>query len=440
MQRKNIADRILAGVFCLFTATAVLKYHYGGKLLVDMLFMVSEAALVGGIADWFAVTALFRRPLGFPWHTELIPRNRSRVIRSLVDVVEHDLLSVDAIKKRLADICFMSTFIDWVEYKNGKALVGRFAARAAQHFLETADIARLSGQAEVLVRHWLRDRVIVPRLGNAGHWAVQQGQLEQLVSFMLDELVYVIRQERTLETIVRYLDDVKEKKAKSVAARLVVWLGEQADSINTREAALALQQELLVLLAELRAPQHPVHIWAVRHIAENIDKLASDAAFQQAFTDWTAGILEQVSVHDLRTQAVQTAAEALETWSASAGKADAGAYPPLMRWIFEQVEAYWDSFKQDPDIHYWVERYVKKALFRLVETEHHLIGRIVQEALEQFNDQDLNDFVEDKAGDDLQWIRINGSIVGGIAGLLLFLFLRFVYDPVVVPLIRSWVL
>lgn len=439
MQRRSAANRILAAVFVLFVVSAVLKFYCAGQFAADLLFMVSEAALIGGIADWFAVSALFRRPLGFPWHTELIPRNRDRVIRSIVDMVEKDLLSADAIKKRITDICFMNIFIDWVENKNGRIIVGNFAAKAALHFLENVHVGEVSDRIEKIARRYLQDAAILPGLQSAGQWALKQGRVEQLFQFMIDELSYVIAKQSTFEAIYQYLDDVKEKKSKNVAARIVLWLGEHTDSVNTREAAQALQQELISLLDELRIPAHPVHEWAVKRIADNIGGIAGNAEFRQAFSVWSVTAVQQVSFQELLARAVDTATEALRMWILSAGKKEMHA-PPLMLWMFDQVAAYWDGFKEDPDIHFWVERYVKKALFRLVEIEHHLIGSIVQDALEEFDNRDLSEFIEDKAGEDLQWIRINGSIVGGIVGLLLFLFLRMIYNPIAVPLIRSWVL
>ena len=440
MRRRKLANRILAAVFLLFAAAAAFKYCYPGELAAELLFMVSEAALVGGVADWFAVTALFRRPLGFPWHTELIPRNRVRLIRSIVSMVEQDLLSAEAIKNRIAGICFMSMFIDWVENKKGRAAAGSFAAKAAVHVLENIDAEAVARRLERIAQRHLRDAVTLPDLENTGQWLSGHGRAEQLFVFMLDELCYVIRKQTTYEAIYQYLDSVMEKKAKNAAARIVLWLGEHTNSINTKDAALALQVELLELMGELREPRHPIHEWAVANITANVNAFVGGGTLRQAAADWADTFLHQLSLDDLCKRIISAAIDSLRRWAASGGEEARRAYPPLMLWVFDQAAAYWDSFKEDPDIHYWVEQYVKKALFRLVETEHHLIGSIVEEALQEFDDKALNDFVEDKAGEDLQWIRINGSVVGAVVGLLLFLFLRFLYDPVFVPLIRSCVL
>jgi uncharacterized membrane-anchored protein YjiN (DUF445 family) len=95
-------------------------------------------------------------------------------------------------------------------------------------------------------------------------------------------------------------------------------------------------------------------------------------------------------------------------------------------------------FKGNIELQEWLEVRIKQVIYELIEKEHYIIGEIVQRVLGEFNDDKLNRFVEEKAGDDLQWIRINGSIVGGIVGLLMFFFLRYVYDPYVVPIIQSW--
>jgi uncharacterized membrane-anchored protein YjiN (DUF445 family) len=440
MRYRNWANRILAGVCLLFGLSAIFKYYYVGNLWADLLFMVCEAAVIGSVADWFAVTALFRKPLGFPWHTALIPRNRDRVIRSVVDMVEQDLLSVDAIKKRLADVCFMNLFVDWVENKRGKVIVGSFTAKTALHFLETLDAGQLSMRAERFARAYLRDLLLLPRLRSLGDWAVQHGKVEQLFELMIDELVYVVEKPSTLEAIYRYLSGIKEEKTTGLAAKVVLWLGEHTDSVNVKEAARALQREMLATLEDLRDPGHPIHTWAVKRITESMRQMEQKSSLEEVLFAWAAQVMDQLSFHELINRILLSAIVSLKQWIASAGTEEAQEYPPLMLWVFDQVQAYWDSFKEDPDIHFWVERYVKKSLFRLIETEHHLIGCIVQDALEEFDNEDLSTFIEDKAGDDLQWIRINGSIVGGFVGLLLFLFLRLVYDPFFVPLIRSWLL
>ena len=138
MKRKNIANHFLAGVFLLFVVASVLKYFYNELLSVQLLCFVTEASVVGGVADWFAVTALFRMPLGFPWHTALITRHRGRVISALADMIEYELLSVRSIKERVDKICFVRLLIDWVENEDGKLMLKKLFNK---HSIDVIDYA-----------------------------------------------------------------------------------------------------------------------------------------------------------------------------------------------------------------------------------------------------------------------------------------------------------
>ena len=85
----------------------------------------------------------------------------------------------------------------------------------------------------------------------------------------------------------------------------------------------------------------------------------------------------------------------------------------------------------------WIDNILKEMLEKIIRSQHYLIGEIVKETLEAFTNERLNQFIEEKVGDDLQWIRINGSIVGASAGLLIYLFTNLVYSPYVVPVIHG---
>jgi len=87
----------------------------------------------------------------------------------------------------------------------------------------------------------------------------------------------------------------------------------------------------------------------------------------------------------------------------------------------------------------WLDKRLQQALVNIIEGEHSFFGVVARDALSTYSEQDISRFIEEKVGDDLAWIRINGSVVGAVVGLVLFLFLHFIYDPYVVPVIRGWI-
>jgi len=103
----------------------------------------------------------------------------------------------------------------------------------------------------------------------------------------------------------------------------------------------------------------------------------------------------------------------------------------LYRLLHPYVEKYWVSIQENGVLRERINSFIVDTLCRMIKNEHDLIGNLVRETLTSYTDQDLNQFVQDKAGNDLQWIRINGSMIGGVVGLILFLFLEFIYNPII---------
>ena len=111
----NKADKTLLIVFILFLGIMYLHLCYPHSLAVDGLLFASEAALVGGIADWFAVTALFRKPLGFPYHTAILPRRRDAFIKASTFLVQQEFFSRRKIFNHLERLHIMPMVMNWLK-------------------------------------------------------------------------------------------------------------------------------------------------------------------------------------------------------------------------------------------------------------------------------------------------------------------------------------
>ena len=121
MNKFNTADRVLCIVFLLFLIILGLRIVFPHSLILDFLLFVAEAALVGGIADWFAVTALFKKPLGFPFHTAILPRRRKQFINSCIKMLQTEFLSKKKIYKRICNADLLSKGLVWLRQPANKA-------------------------------------------------------------------------------------------------------------------------------------------------------------------------------------------------------------------------------------------------------------------------------------------------------------------------------
>jgi len=422
-----MANKFLAGVFLLFVLASVLKYFYKELLAVQLFSFVTEAAVVGGVADWFAVTALFTKPLGFPWHTALITRHRGRVINAMADMIEYELLSIQSIKQRVDKIYFVSLLIEWVENKDGKLLLKNLFSKHSEDVLAGIDGENLALYLDEILKIKVRTITITPHIKMAIKWVVMHKKYEQVVSCVVDECINILQKSEIRQLIYQQLLKIREQQTKSIFEKAVFWLAEQTDSINLSQAADVIYEELLAILSEAKQTDHILYKWIYANLLEIIDQLESPGSWLAAIEAWKEVVAKEMDTTQVTTHFAEVALEAIKDSSNS----------PVWIWLYEQIQNYWDNFTQNQQAQAWLEAGIKQAVHKLIENEHQLIGIIIKSVLNTFSNEDLNQFIEEKAGDDLQWIRINGCVVGGVVGLGLFVFLHFIYDPYVVPTVQG---
>jgi uncharacterized membrane-anchored protein YjiN (DUF445 family) len=449
--KANVALLFSALLFALFMG---LKVYYSGQLVVQLFYAVSEAALVGGVADWFAVTALFRRPLGFAYHTALIPRNRDKLVQATADMVQNELLSTESIQLKLAQIRFIDLFINWVEQKGGKAILADLVAHYASDIIAHIDTAKISQSAETIVKKAALDWNIVPELRSLGCYLLANNYEKDWINFLVGQLKLKVAQTETRQRILDYLREYAEHKLSPKHTTAFSWLtdlfyegAKAVDAINFDDAAIALQQEILEIIQDLEDNSHPLRLWVKQSLQEVIERLGSDEAQSTSLECWKKEFIERIDfgeifrgVFAVLLQSLPTAnnheslflrqGKLLDHYKQLAKKS------PLIGWVLLQIERYWELFLLDKTKLDWAEQYLQQAVCHIVDSQHEFIGSLVRDVLEQLSDDDFNAFIEDKAGEDLQWVRINGSVVGALVGLLLFLFLHYIYGPWLLPLIK----
>ncbi len=428
MRNKSRANKVLLLVFLLFLVAIGLKYYYKDKVAVEMFFTIMEAALVGGIADWFAITALFKKPFGFPWHTALIPRHRGRVIKSIRTMIDQDLLTVQSIQRRVDNSCFVSVLIDFVENKQGKELLRGSLEKLWRDILSKLDIREVVGYLDIFIRKEIKTINLVSQVRYVIRWLLENQRAQILTVYIVDELINQLDKVEMKQSIHKYLEDITQIKSRSPLERAFIWLGEQTNSVSISDATDAFYGEVLTILEEIKNPEHRLHTRISEKLTELLEQPEMDFIWLEQIENWKMTLATDVDLGDTTIHMVENF---IETTNPQ-------LYSQLVNWIYSQIDRYWEFFKENSEIQDWLEVRIKLVLHQFIEKEHHIIGEIAERVLSEFTDDKLNRFVEDKAGDDLQWIRINGSAVGGIVGLIMFLFLHYFYDPYVVPIIQSW--
>lgn len=392
-----------------------------------LLRHVFEGAMVGGVADWFAVRALFRRipiPL-LQRHTNIISKNRPRLVEGIVDMVQNQWLAPAVIRERLQQVSLSRMGVHYLQQpavrlqalgylrtllSHGAALLdnpilARFATDLAARHLNALDLNALLLRP---LRSSLQDDSVFDQLWSNFSVTLQRMLLHDDVR----ELIYA----GVENLIAQYLHDAENKGVLvGTWARIKLWVG-----MPGRDERRVWLYDKLDMVAAHLAEQGPGGASEVRHTVR--DKLLhllqgledSNSPAMQMLLEQQGKLVQRLCESDLVQQLLSSAAD-------SCTRQLAIAESPLSTWLADLYDDALSTTGQDTRLQARIDRTVGELLVNLVEQNPDLIGATVRHALspQRLSDAALIAQIEDKVGDDLQWIRVNGAVVGGlVAGVL----------------------
>lgn len=427
---RNKANILLAAVFILFAAATALKYFYRDSFAAGLLAFTAEAALVGGIADWFAVTALFKKPLGFSWHTAIIPNNRDQIVEKVSELVSNELLSVEAIDRKLDSLSVADAIADSFLGNVDKALLENTFQDILGNKAGELDKVKLAATMDNFIKEGLKKEELSNEIRLLLIKAFEEGRHKIWLSKLVQKAIEIAKKGSTRERIYKLLKEQERYNEANTGAgsffvKMLLNMSRNSKHSNLFSIAELLQRELVEVLAELSNPSHPVFVKLAENTAGLFKRLEEDQTLLDLLQTWKNGILKRLGL-----------LEALQQLLVSAVASDIRRQEAAL-WLAGNIDSYRIRLKTVESIKKSTEEMLKSMLQKVIINEHHLIGEIAKETLDAFSNEKLIQFINDKVGDDLQWIRINGSIVGALTGIILYLFTHLLYNPYLLPLIQN---
>ncbi|MBL8579594.1 MAG: DUF445 family protein [Mesorhizobium sp.] len=365
----------------------------------------AEAAAIGGIADWYAVVALFRRPLGLPIpHTAIIPRNQARIADNLGRFIEMNFLSPEPVREKLKEVDFAALVADWLSAPERADGLSRFVARLVP---QTMSAIENSGLRDFVRQRALSeiDKVDVAPLGADLLTAFTDDNRHQ---HLLDDFTRVMG---------RFLND--EQALASMRERI----REELPSLfNLFRADAYLLKKIVAsassLLEEVRAdPDHPMRHEFDRFVHQFIDKLRTSNDYAKRAEKLKQDFLARPELSNFAVDIWQSFRAFLEQ--------DAIAEKSVIRQhlasMFVDVGRH---LAADPRIRADMNEGFVVALASFVENQKSGVSTFIADQVRRWDLGQLTRLVELNIGRDLQYIRFNGMIIGGLAGLALQVFDR----------------
>ena len=375
------------------------KYFQGVHPAIDFVRAFAEAAMVGGLADWFAVTALFRHPMGLPIpHTAIIPRNKNRIGDTLARFLLTNFLLPRLIARKMQTVDVagaVGKFLSEPGEGGGRLRLG--ASRIIADGLGALDQQRLGGIVKSAIADRLRELDVAPLLGQALQAALAEGRHQPLLDAM------VKWGSKTLELNEHLIHQMVHDNSNAI----VRFTGLD-ESISNRIVA-----GLSKLLSEMAVDEtHPLRI----RVEEGLAKMALDLQHDPEVKAKVAKVRDEL----LENKAVKRWLDGLwEQGRTALLKAARNPDTMLAGRIGELVTQFGAMLGEDAGIKRTLNRYARRAVVGVVDSYGETALRLVSDTIRGWDAKTITDRLENAVGDDLQYIRINGTLVGGLVGVLI---------------------
>lgn len=420
---KQRANGILGLTAVLYCFAFVGQFFFGYESWYQPLYWAVQSALIGSVADWFAVTALFRKPLGFPYHTALIPRNKDRLINGVIKLVETKMLTKERCKVLLKNVQFVPLFEKFLLSPEGQR-AARLVIHQGLHLLWKSQTNEEWAQwGAKRIRGLLQQHSLVPVLKHVLLDLCEHNRYESMVVQVLN----VIQERINHPAMVTWLtavvaEEAHKKKRKGFWSDFLISMSEATDVVNYQEMAEAIVQEAYAMLESGKRPNSPERTAWLRQWIEPIRNIEENHEVCDALNEaWERWIREQDWESVIENHLCPYIEELLLV-------GDENGETPAQVLVNIALEL-WNVYGQSEDLRNRIEKTLHDIGDYVLEQGYDLIETIIRQVLGGLSTDKFIYFIESKVEDDLSWIRINGAIVGAVAGLLVWTFLEYVYMP-----------
>ncbi|MBZ6372637.1 MAG: DUF445 domain-containing protein [Microbacterium hominis] len=392
---KGVALGALVVMAIVFVIAFVLQEQHPWLAYVRA---AAEGGMVGALADWFAVTALFRHPLGIPIpHTAIIPRRKDEIGRSLGEFVETNFLEGRVVRAKLESTPIAATAGAWLRDPTHAETVGAEASTVAAGILRALSDDEVQDLISDLAREHLLDPEWAPTLGAWLSRVVAADAHRGAVDLGVD-------------SIVTWLNANRDSFSGLVSRRLPSWV----PSVAMRLVDDTVYHEAVKFAAAVQAdPDHPARRAIDRYLERLADNLQHDPTTIGRLEDAKSSVFDSPRVRELAAEAWNTAKAGLLT---ALGDPASG----LRRRIVAALGEIGERLATDAALQQRVDTRVADAAVFLVDRYRHDIASIITDTVEKWDPAETTEKIELMVGRDLQYIRLNGTIVGALAGLAIF--------------------
>ena len=395
---KALATLVLASTLALFV---VAKWLLPVHPVFGFIAAFAEAATIGGLADWYAVVALFKRPLGLPIpHTAIIQSNQARIADKLGEFIQVHFLEAGPVEAKLNEIDFGSFVADWLRDRKRSDDLARFALRLLP---EAVSATESSGLMTFIVRRMssqLQAIDLAPLAAGTLRGFVAEGRHQILFDDLLRVMHETLNQKETMAMI-------REKVRAELPTLLNLY---RADKFLVNKIV----SSATAFFNEVRSdPKHPFRGEFDRMVLGFVDRLGTDQAYIDRIDGLKRDLLARPELADLARTVWANTRSFIE-------RSASGETQVLQHHLAGMFVSAGDALAGDAELRGEINKGLVAVLRSFVADQKSGVSTFISDQVKAWDMAQLISLIEINIGRDLQYIRFNGSLIGGLAGLALY--------------------
>ncbi|MBB4372096.1 uncharacterized membrane-anchored protein YjiN (DUF445 family) [Bradyrhizobium sp. cir1] len=395
---KALATLVLASTLALFI---VAKWLLPVHPVFGFIAAFAEAATIGGLADWYAVVALFKRPLGLPIpHTAIIQSNQARIADKLGEFIQVHFLETGPVEAKLNEIDFGSFVADWLRDRKRSDDLARFALRLLP---EAVSATESSGLMTFIIRRMssqLQAIDLAPLAAGTLRGFVAEGRHQILFDDLLRVMHETLNQKETMAMI-------REKVRAELPTLLRLY---RADKFLVNKIVAS----ATAFFNEVRSdPKHPFRGEFDRMVLSFVDRLGTDQAYIDRIDGLKRDLLARPELADLARTVWANTRSFIE-------RSASGETQVLQHHLAGMFVSAGEALAGDAELRGEINKGLVTVLRSFVADQKSGVSTFISDQVKAWNMTQLISLIEINIGRDLQYIRFNGSLIGGLAGLALY--------------------
>jgi len=361
------------------------------------LHAFAEAGMVGALADWFAVVALFRHPLGIPIpHTAIIPNRKNDIGESMSRFVADHFLEPEVVRKKLQNTNLAAFVVSWLKSDKGRSSVEELTTAVIRWALGALHEERVRKFLSRLSSKQLANVSLAPLLGTTLEWLVRGQRHQQILTQVLRYSIVLVHDNR---------DAIRTK----VKQESPWWLPGFVDDRILKKMLERIEHQLFEMALDQDHPlRDQFNLW-VQNLAQD---LRSNPEHRRLGDEFKQQLLANDELQDYLYGLWRELAKNIET---DIDKPESVIRLQVTQWLDGIAE----ELDGDPDMQAWVNAWLVDTITLIVGRNSDQIASLISDTVKSWDGADMSRRVELAIGRDLQFIRINGTLVGGLVGLLI---------------------